>query len=272
MKDSTAIAASPDDARGRGRRSVAARLPAGRWSGFALIAGLALLWEISARYWTDSASWPPFTAVLAALVSGRGELAQVMLDSLRLMLWGFLLGSLIGVTLGLLTGLSRFLRIALTPTLEFLRPLPVPGLVPPLILLLGIDDPMKITVVAFATVFPVLINTLQGVRTVDPVLLDTARTFRHGYLKTVVSIILPASLPYILSGLRISLALALIVTIVAEMIAGSAGIGYYLLLMQYAMNPAEMYAAIIALAAAAYLLNLLIVAVETRLLRWSRLS
>lgn len=244
----------------------------GRWTGFVLILCLLVLWEVSARVWVTSASWPPISVVVIAMLTRSGELTLVFLESLRLMLSGFLVGALLGVALGLVTGLSRFLRLALSPTLEFLRPLPVPGLVPPLILLLGIDDAMKTTVVAFATFFPVLINTAQGVRSVDATLQGTARTFRCGRLRSLFSVILPASMPYILSGLRVSLALALIVTVVAEMIAGGSGIGYYLLTMQYAMNSAEMYAAIIFLAAIGYLLNLGVVAVEARVLHWYRAS
>ncbi|KPQ19320.1 MAG: sulfonate transport system permease protein [Rhodobacteraceae bacterium HLUCCA24] len=244
----------------------------GSWTGVLLIAALLMLWEVSARYWVDSTSWPPVSAVGLAIVAGSGELLVVFAQSIRLMLTGFVTGAILGIAVGLAIGLSRFLRLALSPTLEFLRPLPVPGLVPPLILLLGIDDAMKITVIALSTFFPVLINTAQGVRSLDPTLLDTARTFRHGRARTLISVILPASMPYVLAGLRISLALALIVTVVAEMIAGGSGIGYYILTMQYAMNPAEMYAAIVLLAVTGYLLNLGILAIETRVLHWYRAS
>ena len=139
---------------------------------------------------------------------------------------------------------------------------------PPLILLLGIDDAMKITVVAFSTFFPVLINAAQGVRMVDPVLIDMARTFRHSRLRSMWQLTLPAALPYVFSGLRISLALALIVTVVAEMIAGGTGIGYYLMTMQYAMQPDRMYAGVVLLAATGYALNWLLLLAERQLLHW----
>lgn len=241
-----------------------------RWSGVVLLLVAVALWELSARYWVNSASWPPFSEVLGALftpATGR-ELVGVFASSLGLMLTGFFLGALLGLVLGLLIGLSRFLREMLSPMIEFLRPLPVPGIVPPLILLLGIDAAMKVTVVAFSVVFPVLINTAQGVRSVDTTLLDTARTFRYGRLRSLVSVTLPASLPYVFSSLRISLALALIVTVVVEMISGGTGIGYYLMTMQYAMRSAEMYAAVVLLAATGYLLNLVVLTVEQRVLGW----
>lgn len=241
-----------------------------RLSGVLLLLAMLLLWEVSARFWVESDNWPPFSHVLRALVIERQELFSVFLSSLRLMLTGFILGGLAGVIIGFATGVSTWLRRALTPTLEFLRPLPVPGIVPPLILLLGIDDAMKTVVVAFSTVFPVLINTAQGVRSVDPTLTSMARTFRRSKTQTMLSLILPASLPYVFSGFRISIALALIVTVVAEMIAGGEGIGYYLMTMQYAMQPEKMYAGVILLAATGYALNFVFSQAERHLLHWYR--
>lgn len=115
-----------------------------------------------------------------------------------------------------------------------------------------------------------LVNTIAGVRAVDPTALDVARTFQAGQLRTLVNVVLPASLPYILAGLRTSLALALIVSVVAEMVAGSEGIGYYIMTMQYAMRSSDMYAAIFLLAALGYSLNLILLAVERRSLHWWR--
>lgn len=239
-----------------------------RVSGVLLVLALLVLWDLSARFWVDSTSWPTVTAVLAALFSGSADLFAAFTSTISLMLKGFVLGALLGVAGGIAIGLSPFLRRAFTPLLEFLRPLPVPGIVPPLILLLGIDDAMKITVVAFSTFFPVLINAAQGVRMVDPVLIDMTRTFRHSRLRSMWQLTLPAALPYVFSGLRISLALALIVTVVAEMIAGGTGIGYYLMTMQYAMQPDRMYAGVVLLAATGYALNWLLLLAERRLLHW----
>ena len=98
--------------------------------------------------------------------------------------------------------------------------------------------------------------------------MNVARTFGYARLRTTLRVVLPASLPYILAGMRISLALALIVTVVAEMIAGSAGIGYYIMTMQYALRASDMYAAIFVLAALGYVLNRGFLAVERRALHW----
>ena len=119
--------------------------------------------------------------------------------------------------------------------------------------------------------FPVLVNTVAGVRAVEPVALNVARTFGYGRLRTALRVVLPASLPYVLAGMRISLALALIVTVVAEMIAGSAGVGYYIMTMQYALRAGDMYASIFLLAALGYALNRGFLLVERRILHWYHL-
>jgi ABC-type nitrate/sulfonate/bicarbonate transport system permease component len=238
--------------------------------GFLLLAGLLALWQVSALYWVSSANWPPVTDIARALAAGigSGELLQVFGSSLYRMLVGFAAGSALGVALGLLMATSRWANAALGPLIELLRPIPIPAIVPPLILLLGIDDAMKIFVIAFAAFFPVLVNTVAGVRSQDRTPLDVARTFQVGSARTLWRVVLPASMPYILAGLRVSLALALIVTVVAEMIAGSAGVGYYLMTMQYAMRAGDMYAAIFLLAGVGYGLNRLVLAVEKKVLHW----
>ncbi len=241
-----------------------------RWWGVGLLCLLLLLWQVSAGRWVASTNWPPVTEILQALVAGlrSGELVQVFGSTLWRMVAGFAIGTSSGFLLGLaMTQLPR-LEAALHPLVELLRPIPIPAAVPPLILLLGIDHAMKIFVVAFSTFFPVLVNTMAGVRSVDPVALDVGRTLQVGRLRILLQVVVPTSLPYILAGMRISLALALIVSVVAEMIAGSEGIGYYIMTMQYAMRASDMYAAIFLLAAVGYTLNLVMLVTERRLLHW----
>lgn len=238
--------------------------------GFGLLVLLLALWQWSALRWVNSANWPPVTEIGRALLDGlrTGELPRVFGSTLWRMAAGFALGAAAGVLLGLAMGTVRWIDAALRPLVELLRPIPIPAVIPPLILLLGIDHAMKVFVVAFATFFPVLVNTVGGVRAVDATVLDVARTLQAGRWRTLGRVVLPASLPYVMAGLRISLALALIVSVVAEMIAGSEGIGYHLMAMQYAMRATDMYAAIFLLAAVGYALNRAMLAVERRLLRW----
>ncbi len=242
-----------------------------RATGFLLVAGLLVLWELSARLgWVSSRNWPPFSAILVETWRGllSGELSALLAASLARMVVGYVIGSGCAIALGLCVATTPVLDRLLKPLVEALRPLPIPAIIPPLILFLGLGDALKIFTVAIATFFPVLVNTIGGVRSVDEVLLRTAQTFGVGRLRILTSVILPAALPSILSGLRVSLALALIVTVVAEMIAGSSGIGYYIILTQYALRPEAMYSAVLCLAVIGYAMNRGFLALERRLLPW----
>lgn len=242
--------------------------------GFVLVAALLVLWEVSARLWVSSTNWPPISKVLAAGVSGfaSGELPTVFLSSVGRTVAGLTAGSLLGIIVGLAMGASRRVHASLDMLVEMVRPVPIPAIVPPLIMLLGIDTTMKVFIVAFATFFPVLVNTTAGVRSVDRTLLDVARTLQVPPGRILVRVVIPASMPFILIGLRTSLALALIVTVVAEMIAGSEGIGYHLMTMQFALRADAMYAAILLLAIVGYALNFAMVSTERRVLHWFQRS
>ncbi len=240
-------------------------------SGLVLVAFLLLLWEASARLgWIGSSNWPPFSSVLIAMWDGvkSGEFPLLVGETLSLMLIGYVAGCAAGVVMGLLLGLSSLLNRFFSPLIETFRPIPIAAIVPPLILFLGVDAALKIFVVAFSAFFPVLINTLGGVRDRSEVLRQTARTFRLSPLATLWKIVLPSALPAIFAGLRTSLGIALVVTIIAEMIAGSSGIGYFIVQAQYAMQPAPMYAGVVWLAIVGYLLNRLILKIERYSLPW----
>ena len=241
-----------------------------RASGILLLGALLVLWEVSARWWVSSPNWPPVTEIVRSFFEGvrSGETLEVFGSSLYRMAVGYAAGVACAIAVALPMASSRVVHAALEPLVELLRPIPVPAIIPPLILLLGVDDAMKIFIVALSAFFPVLVNTVSGVRAVDPVALDVARTLGVGRVRTVLRVVLPASLPYLLAGMRISLALSLIVTVVAEMIAGSAGIGYYIMTMQYALRAGDMYAAIFVLAAVGYGLNRGFLAAERRILHW----
>jgi ABC-type nitrate/sulfonate/bicarbonate transport system permease component len=241
--------------------------------GFGVVVGLLLLWELSVRSGAvRSESWPAVSTILQALGTGfQAEgWGQVFGSSLRRMAMGFLLAAFAGITLGLLLGASPRLHRIVMPTQEIFRVLPGPALVPPLIFLLGVDDALKVSVIAIAAFFPILLNTIAGVKAADPVHLLVARTFRIPRRRVLLGIQLPSALPYVFAGCRISLGIALIVTVVAEMLAGSEGVGYFIVSMQYAMRAGDMYAAIVLLSAIGYLLNRLFLALERRALWWAR--
>jgi ABC-type nitrate/sulfonate/bicarbonate transport system permease component len=243
----------------------------GRRSGLLLIAVLLLVWEMSARTGLiRSENWPPVSAILAGLIRETlyGDLVQVIGATLSRFALGYLIGICAGTIVGFAFALVPFLRRMFEPIIELLRPIPAPALIPPLVLFLGVDDLMKVTIIAVTAFFPVAINTMQGASGVEPVYLALASTLQTGPARVLMKIIVPSTLPYVLAGMRISLALALVVTIVSEMIAGASGVGYYLILMQYAVRSADMYAAIFVIAALGYAFNAVFLAAEKRLIFW----
>lgn len=242
-----------------------------RLRGILLVLALLALWEMSARLgWVESASWPPVSSVFLTLVKGLagGELALLLASTLRRVFSGYAIGCTVGIVLGCTMGANRWVRYAIKPLIEVIRPIPAPAIVPALILFLGIDDTLKIFVVALACFFPVFLNTLAAIAGVDEVLMQTAQTFRIRWLRTLLRVIVPASLPMIAAGMRTAIGIALIVTVIAEMIAGSGGLGYYIVQMQYAMKPEAMYSAVVCLAATGYALNWCFLALERRLIPW----
>jgi ABC-type nitrate/sulfonate/bicarbonate transport system permease component len=189
-------------------------------------------------------------------------------QTLGLVAWGYAIGSIGGVAVGMAMGRSDTLYRLLEPLVELVRPIPKPALIPPLFLFLGIGLKTMLFIVALAVFFPVLINTVQGARGVDPVLLNTARTFRMSTAATLWKIVLPAALPMVATGLRVSLGLALTLVVVAEMLAGEDGVGFLILDMQRAFQIQKMYAWLVVLAVLGLLLNALFERIERRALPW----
>jgi ABC-type nitrate/sulfonate/bicarbonate transport system permease component len=127
---------------------------------------------------------------------------------------------------------------------------------------------MKVVLILLASFFPILLNTYSGVRSIDRVQFDTARTLGLTTLQTFRELVLPAASPQILTGMRISLAISLILAILGEMIVSNDGLGYFTLLAQRTFKVPEMYAGIFTLAMFGYALNRVFLAVEARLIRW----
>ena len=149
-----------------------------------------------------------------------------------------------------------------------LRPIPPPVVIPVALLFFGLEDDMKIFVIFFSCAWPILLNTLDGVRNVDGVLLSTARTFGLSYWKTIWQVILPASAPQIMTGLRVSLPITLILVVISEMVGSTDGIGYFVLDSQRRFKVAQMYAGMLSLALLGYALNLLFDLLYRWLLGW----
>jgi ABC-type nitrate/sulfonate/bicarbonate transport system permease component len=200
--------------------------------------------------WVNATFLPPPSTIFATFVDIvlSGAVVAPLLHTLALLFVGYGIGCIAAICLGILMGYSRAIYNLFEPLTELLRPIPKPALLPALILFLGLGARMEITIVALGAFFPVLINTVQGVRAVDPVMIDTARTFGHNTLAVWRQILLPASAPYVLAGMRVSLGLALLLVVASEMLSGSGGLGDAILQAQRSFLVKDSYAWLIVLA------------------------
>ncbi|WIM98725.1 ABC transporter permease [Actinoplanes oblitus] len=181
---------------------------------------------------------------------------------------GYLLAALIGIGLGVAIGLNRRLRAVLEPILEFFRAIPPPVLVPVIMLFAGIGDGMKVIVIVFGCVWPILLNTVEGVRAVDGVVLDTARAYGVTGPARITRVILPSASPQIATGLRQALSIAIILMVISEMFAASNGLGFTIVQFQRSFAIPEMWSGIILLGLLGFALSLLFRLAERRALRW----
>ncbi|HEY5542104.1 MAG TPA: ABC transporter permease [Candidatus Binatia bacterium] len=241
------------------------------WPGWTSFVFLLLLWELGGRAAPDYRLYlPSITAVIEAgaqlLISG--VVARHFLVTLERFLTGYLIAAAIGVTLGVALGYFRFLHSLLGTVIELLRPMPSVAIIPVAILVLGIGDAMIVAVTVYASVWSILINTIDGVRHIESTLVDTGRTFGLNRRRILWQVVLPAASPYIITGLRIALSIALILVTTAEMVAGSKGLGFFILDEERSMNSSNMYAGILIVAVLGYGLNRLFLTIEARVMRW----
>ncbi len=237
-----------------------------------LIAALGA-WEAVARLGLVSARFfPSFSVVLATFVQLTVSHALLLElgRTLGRMFAGFFLAALFMVPLGVLMGRLRPVHNLCDPLVELLRPLSAPAIIPVVMLFLGVGDGMKVFVVFYACAFPILINTMDGVRGVDPLLIHTARSYGAQRLATMRKVILPAAWPQIFSGFRISLPIALIVVITTELIGGNDGLGFFILNNMRTFHIRESYAGLLMVGVVGYALNRLVVWVYARFIEWGR--
>jgi len=237
----------------------------------ALIAGVLGAWEVLPRlHLVDATFLPPFSAVLAAAFElwRSGQLQQHIAASLGRSAAGFLLSIVYAVPLGLALGWSKRLADVVSPLLELLRNTAALALLPVFILFLGIGEASKIALVVYAASWPILLNTITGVKGVDPLLVKSARSLGASPFTLFYKVILPAAVPTIFVGIRLAGAYSLVVLVAAEMIGAKAGLGYLVIYSQYNFQIPQMYAGILTLMLAGILYNQLLLALERRFTSW----
>lgn len=244
----------------------------------AVLVSALVLWELITRL-VGSAFFPPPTTIAQTAAENwfSGPASSLflgdmvfddLLTSLGRIIAGWLLAIVIGVALGMLLGRSRTALDYAGPLMAFMRAVPAPVLIPVFLVLLGIGPQMQITVIVFGVVWPILLNTVDGVRSVDQVKVDTARSFGITRSDWLLRVVLPAATPKIFAGLRVSLSLTLVLMVVSELVGSTDGIGYRLIYDQRQFDLPAMWTGIVLLGILGYVLNSLLLAVERRVLSW----
>ncbi|KUM36232.1 ABC transporter permease [Arthrobacter sp. EpRS71] len=242
------------------------------WKSAAILAFLAL-WELGPTYLASPSTrvfLPPLHEVLLAWgkLFEAGTIQGHITASLTRSVAGFGAALVAGVSLGLLIAWYGRLNSVLNPLLELFRNTAALALLPVFTLLLGIGEESKISIVAYAAFFPVLLNTIAGVKTVDPLLIRAARSLGLNSFRLFQKVILPSAVPTIFTGIRMAGTASILVLIAAEMVGAKAGLGYLIVNAQSSFLIPDMYAGILTVSLLGLGVNFLLVALERHFSRW----
>jgi NitT/TauT family transport system permease protein len=234
---------------------------------------LLVLWQILSWLKVLDARFipSPLTIFEGGVVLIRsGELWTHLSASLWRLAGGFLIGTIPGIALGLVMGLSRYVRAALDPIVAATYPIPKIAILPLIMLYLGIGEASKIAIIAIAVVYLVLINTMVGVLTIDAIYFDVAKSYNAPWRKLFTRVIIPGALPLIFAGLRLSLGVSLIVIVSAEFVAAKAGIGYLIWSSWETLVIENMFVGIIVITVLGVVSTFLLKELERVLIPWRR--
>jgi ABC-type nitrate/sulfonate/bicarbonate transport system permease component len=197
-----------------------------------------------------------------------GRLGRDILPSVTRLGVGYAAATVLGIALGLLLGSSRLLRQVTEPALEFFRAIPPPVAVPIFMLFAGIGNEMKVLTIVFGAIWPILLNTVEGVRGTDEVLTDTARSYGITGWRRLRHLTLPAAGPQIVTGMRQALSIAIILMVISEMFPSSSGLGYSIVQFQRSFDVTQMWGGIIILGGIGFVLSILFQLFQAWALRW----
>jgi sulfonate transport system permease protein len=241
-------------------------------SRYGILIGFLAIWQVSSSAgWVNAAVLPPIDTIVTALWNGLagGTLLGDIAISLQRAGLAFAAAVAVAIPLGLFMGQVRAVETALDPILQVFRQTSALALYPVFILLLGLGEASKVFVIFWATLFPLLLNTISGVKQVDPKLLEMARVYGATRLTAFRRVVLPGAVPSIFVGLRLSATTALLLLIASEMIGANKGIGFQVMNAQYNFQIPLMFAAIVILAGLGLIANQGLVSLQRRLCRWS---
>ncbi|MFC8596919.1 ABC transporter permease [Isoptericola sp. NPDC057191] len=262
------------DVAAAGRRDVARsvrRTGANALRASAALVAFLVLWEAAPRAGlADPVFLPPFSTVAVTFLGlvADGTIGTQVGTSLARAGAGFAIAVLVAIPLGLVVGWYARAAQYLSPFFELFRNTAALALLPVFILVLGIGETSKVAIVVYACFFPLLLSTITGVRTVDPLLVRSARSLGLGSPALFVKVVLPSAVPTVFTGVRMAATSSILVLVAAEMVGAKAGLGYYITYTQFNFQIPEMYAGIVTIALVGVAVNACLVLLERRLMRW----
>jgi ABC-type nitrate/sulfonate/bicarbonate transport system permease component len=236
------------------------------WAVPVALLGLYWAWSTGA----DSFYFPPLHDIAGAFTDLWlfERFASDVIPSLWRIAAGYGLSVTLGVGIGVVLGRSRLGRAASEPILHFFRALPAVVLIPFALLVFGPGEPMKVFIIVSGAIWPILLNTIDGVRSVDPILLDLSRAYNVPRRARMLRVLLPYASPAIFAGLRTSLSISIILMVISEMVASTNGVGYFVRQAERTYAIPEMWSGIVLLGLLGYFANVLFIVAERRILRW----
>jgi len=229
--------------------------------GLLTMAALVGLWELVIRTGIVDFQFLPAPSGIARAMGSllrSGDLLDAVVHTLRSTLVGWLMGSVVGVTLGLWLGLSHTAWRYSMASIEMTRAIPPVALVPVALLVFGFSLRMELVLIVYTGAWTVLVNTIDGVRSVPTELLDVGRMLRMPKLTTIQKLVLPSAVPSIIVGLRLALSLSLVLAVVAEMLGNPSGLGNAVVRAQHALQPEQMFAYVVTIGILGVTLNALL--------------
>ncbi len=230
-----------------------------------------LLWEFIGRViWVDPFFFPPPTEMLKELyaMTITGEVFPHIGISIIRALSGYILAAIVGLALGLLVAWSTIVENIADPLIELIRPISTFALVPVMFIWFGIGDGSKIAIIFKACFFPIVLNTIAGIKGVDKKLIQAARSLGANGLQLWIKVLIPAALPMIVTGMRISTAMSMLAIVGVEMLAADSGIGFLVIDAQRTFATSRMFAGIIVISLLGFTFDRITRLVESRILAW----
>lgn len=233
---------------------------------------LIVLWELSSRMgWINQTILPSFSKVVNVTISllKSGLLQEHILISIQRVAQGFLIGGILGIVIGTIMGFSKFFNKFLGSLVSIFRPVPMIAWIPLLILWLGIGEETKVSLITVGTFWPVLLNTIHGIQSVDPKLLEVAKILKKGKLTVMFKVVFPSALPAIFTGIRLGMGSAWSCVVAAEMIAASKGIGFMITYAREVSKPADVMVGVFVIGIIGLLIDTIIQKIQKVVLKWN---